>query len=424
MITKPFEELFDFLPKSKRQAGVGLTSGNFPFYTSSNDLTKYINEYDYSGNCLIFGTGGNPSVHYQSGRFSSSTDCLVACPKNNKEISAKYCYLYLAGNMGIIEAGFKGAGLKHISKGYISNIKIPTPPLDDQIRIAAVLTCAERLIAKRKESIKALDELLKSTFLEMFGPNNPEFHKWPIVEIRGLAAAHKGAMRTGPFGSNLLHSAFTESGDVAVLGIDNAVQNKFAWGEKRFISKKKYSELGNYRILPGDVIITIMGTIGRSAVIPDDIPLAINTKHLAAITVNHDLVNPHFLSYSIHSSPFIIDQFSRKNRGAIMNGLNLGLIKETKINKPPINLQNQFGSIILKVESIKTKQAHSLAELESLFGSLSQRAFKGELDLSRVPVVYVEAEPLETKAFSADVKVTKAFSKDELINILKAKAVR
>ena len=169
MITKPFEELFDFLPKSKRQAGVGLTSGNFPFYTSSNDLTKYINEYDYSGNCLIFGTGGNPSVHYQSGRFSSSTDCLVACPKNNKEISAEYCYLYLAGNMGIIEAGFKGAGLKHISKGYISNIKIPTPPLDDQIRIAAVLTCVERLIAKRKESIKALDELLKSTFLEMFG---------------------------------------------------------------------------------------------------------------------------------------------------------------------------------------------------------------------------------------------------------------
>ena len=107
-----------------------------------------------------------------------------------------------------------------------------------------------------------------------------------------------------------------------------------------------------------------------------------------------------------------------------MNGLNLGLIKETKINKPPINLQNQFGSIILKVESIKTKQAHSLAELEILFGSLSQRAFKGELDLSRVPVVYVEAEPLETKAFSADVKVTKAFSKDELINILKEKAVR
>src|SRR3972149_177767 len=338
--------------------------------------------------------------------------------------SFEYLFYYLKNHEQDIAKLGTGSTFKAITQTHKNRIQLPIPEsFDDQIRIATVLTHAERLIAKRKEGIKALDELLKSTFLEMFGPNNPEFHKWPIVEIRGLAAAHKGAMRTGPFGSNLLHSAFTESGDVAVLGIDNAVQNKFAWGEKRFISKKKYSELGNYRILPGDVIITIMGTIGRSAVIPDDIPLAINTKHLAAITVNHDLVNPHFLSYSIHSSPFIIDQFSRKNRGAIMNGLHLVLIKEKKINKPPINLQNQFGSIILKVESIKTKQAHSLAELESLFGSLSQIAFKGELDLSRVPVVYVEAEPLETKAFSADVKVTKAFSKDELINILKAKAV-
>jgi len=191
MITKPFEELFDFLPKSKRQAGVGLTSGNFPFYTSSNDLTKYINEYDYSGNCLIFGTGGNPSVHYQSGRFSSSTDCLVACPKNNKEISAKYCYLYLAGNMSIIEAGFKGAGLKHISKVYISNIKIPTPPLDDQIRIATILTCAERLIAKRKESIKALDELLKSTFLEMFGDDE----QWEAENLSDLSEIVSGVTK-------------------------------------------------------------------------------------------------------------------------------------------------------------------------------------------------------------------------------------
>lgn len=265
--------------------------------------------------------------------------------------------------------------------------KIPLPSLDDQIRIAAVLTRAEALIAKRKESIKVLDELLKSTFLEMFGPQNKDFHQWPIVEIRDLAAAHKGSMRTGPFGSNLLHSEFAESGDVAVLGIDNAVQNKFAWGDQRFITMEKYAELGSYRIFPGDVIITIMGTIGRTAVIPDDIPLAINTKHLAAITFDRQKANPNFISYSIHSSPYIINQFASKNRGAIMNGLNLGLIKETKLCKPPIEHQNQFAAIIEKVEALKAKYTQSLTELKNLYGSLSQRAFKGELDLSKVPVV-------------------------------------
>ncbi len=267
----------------------------------------------------------------------------------------------------------------------LADLKIPLPHLDDQIRIATILTRAENLIAKRKESIKTLDELLKSTFLEMFYPANRDFAAWPLTEIKELAAHHKGAMRTGPFGSNLLHDEFTTSGDVAVLGIDNAVQNKFAWDQRRFITLEKYQELSSYKVFPGDVIITIMGTIGRAAVIPEDIPLAINTKHLAAITLDRNNANPVFLAYSIHSSPFIQKQFASKNRGAIMNGLNLGLIKETKIRKPPIELQNQFAAIVEKVESIKLKYTQSFAELENLYGSLSQRAFKGELDVSKIP---------------------------------------
>jgi type I restriction enzyme S subunit len=302
--------------------------------------------------------------------------------RDKSTLDSKFLYYalkktkFVGGNQAVM-------GITLNSKS-LAELRIPFPPLDDQIRIAAVLTRAEKLIAKRKESIKALDELLKSTFLEMFGPTNKDFLSWPITEMRELAANHKGAMRTGPFGSNLLHSEFTKTGDVAVLGIDNAVQNKFAWDEERFITKEKYTELSSYRIFPGDVIITIMGTIGRSAVIPNDIPLAINTKHLAAITFDKQKANPKFIAYSFHSSPFIKNQLASKNRGAIMNGLNLGLIKETKLRKPPIEIQNQFASILDKVESLKSRYTQSLTALENLYGSLSQRAFKGELDLSRV----------------------------------------
>lgn len=289
-----------------------------------------------------------------------------------------------------------GIAQLNLSSRWLENHLIPVPPLNDQIRIAHLLGKVEQLIASRKQYLQQLDELLKSVFFEMFGPSNQDYDIWPLVEIRELAAKHKGAMRTGPFGSNLLHSEFTEKGEVAVLGIDNAVRNHFAWGEPRFITNEKYQELESYRIYPGDVIVTIMGTIGRSAVIPDDIPLAINTKHLAAITLNRKIANPLFLSYSIHSSPFILNQFRSKNRGAIMSGLNLGLIKETKLKRPPIELQDEFAKIHTSVDALKSTYQQSLTDLEALYGVLSQKAFKGELDLSRIPLPSIEPEEEKT----------------------------
>lgn len=317
------------------------------------------------------------------------------------KVDSRFLYHLVRSNplLFLGQKSMKGAaGHKRVPAEFLETFEVPKWPLDDQIRIAHLLCKVEGLVAQRKQHLRQLDDLLRSVFLEMFGPDSPGHETWPQVEIRELAAEHKGAMRTGPFGSNLLHSEFTSVGDVAVLGIDNAVQNRFAWGERRFISDEKYQELQGYRIFPGDVIVTIMGTIGRSAVIPDDIPVAINTKHLAAITLNREVANPLFLSYSIHSSPFVRKQFASKNRGAIMSGLNLGLIKETKIKRPPIELQNRFADIHGQVDKLRSSYLQSLCNLEALYGTLSQQAFKGELDLSRVALPAAPIEGVSTVA--------------------------
>lgn len=381
MITEKFNDLFDFAPKSKVKAGDGLDEGNFPFYTSSSVLKKRINKAQYFDEALIFGTGGSASVHFAGEPFATSTDCLVAIIKK-EDVNTKFVYYYLLGNIHLLEQGFKGAGLKHISKKYIESLDIPIFSIEIQNKIVSVLDKASALINKREETIKYLDDLLKSTFLQFFGLKNPDFNKWKEVEIAALAKQEKGSMRTGPFGSSLKHEEFEESGEVAVLGIDNAVNNVFKWGKKRFLTIEKYQNFKQYTIYPRDVIITIMGTVGRSAVIPNDIKTAINTKHLAAITLDETKCNPYYLAYSIHSNPFVAYQMKSKTRGAIMDGLNLGIIKKIKLKAAPIKLQNDFEKVYLENKRIVDVLEKNKTEINALFNSILQKAFYGQLNFN------------------------------------------
>lgn len=373
-----FKDIFLFAPKSKIKAGEGLDKGRFPFYTSSAIQNKWIDTEQHFDEALIFGTGGSASIHYESQPFSTSTDCFVTIT-TRKDVNTKYVYYFLSSNIHLLERGFKGAGLKHLSKAYLEEIEIPLPDIEAQNKIVAVLDKAKSILSKRAETINKYDELLKATFLEMFGMQNPNFNYWKDVSVGSLGKNSK-SFRTGPFGSSLKHDRFKEEGEVAVLGIDNAVDNVFKWKKKRYLSIDEFDEFKRYQVFPKDVIITIMGTVGRSAVIPDDIGIAINTKHLAAITLDETKCNPYYFAYSIHSNPYIQFQLKARARGAVMDGFNLTLIKELKLKDAPIELQNRFEQIYIKCTTNKEKLTTAQSNAKVLFDALSQLSFKGELD--------------------------------------------
>ncbi|MBK6363987.1 MAG: restriction endonuclease subunit S [Saprospiraceae bacterium] len=86
----------------------------------------------------------------------------------NKEIKTKFVYYYLFGNIHLLERGFKGAGLKHISKKYIENLDIPVLPIETQNKIVAILDNANSIIQKRERTIEIFADLLRASFLDMF----------------------------------------------------------------------------------------------------------------------------------------------------------------------------------------------------------------------------------------------------------------
>ncbi|MDQ0390683.1 restriction endonuclease subunit S [Labrys monachus] len=259
-----------------------------------------------------------------------------------------------------------------ITRDQVSNLEIPLPPLDEQKRIAAILDKADQLRQKRRQAIALLESLTQSIFLEMFGEERSS--GWPTATVGEVALD----IRTGPFGSQLLHSEFVDEG-IAVLGIDNAVNNRFEWGKPRYISPKKYSDLARYTVRPGDVLITIMGTCGRCAIVPDDIPTSINTKHLCCITLDKRNIIPEYLHGCLLNAPSVLRQLGVQAKGAVMPGLNMGIVKSLSIPIPPLELQKRFRATLEAALDRRRLLLIAAFADETLFSSLQHRAFTGQL---------------------------------------------
>lgn len=309
-----------------------------------------------------------------------ATNQAIAAIKCYADIDNKYLMYCLKSKLPDIEKQSGGVAQKNINLSILKGLKIPLPPLETQKQIAAVLEKAAQLRKDCQQMEQELNSLAQSVFIDMFGSKASGYSEWPLHRIEELAESKKGSMRTGPFGSDLKHSEFVDEG-IAVIGIDNAVKNEFSWGERRFITPEKYAKLKRYRVYPNDLIITIMGTTGRIAVIPDDIPLSISTKHLAVITLDKDKVIPEFLATAIKTHPDLLHQIIDSNKGAIMDGLNLGLIKALSLRLPPLDLQSKYLAVLKVIQERNFESRSSYEQNDELFNALMQKAFKGELNL-------------------------------------------
>ncbi len=350
-----------------------VTDGGYPAYGAGGHNGN-LPSYEFDGPAIVLSAiGARCGKCFQpTGRWSSLANTSVFFP-DAARADVRFLWYQLNDESSWHRSG---TAQPYIKPADIKAREVYLPPLAEQKRIAAILDAADALRQKRRESLTQLDTLVQSVFLDMFG--DPDGQGWSSVTVEAVASDERGAIRTGPFGSQLLHSEFVEAG-IPVLGIDNAVANEFRQGEPRFITDEKYASLRRYTVRPGDVLITIMGTCGRCAVVPDDIGTAINTKHLCCITLDRTKCTPEFLHAYFLRHPLARRFLERSAKGAIMSGLNMGIIKSLPIPLVPIELQHEFGRVLGVVEEQKAVQRAHLSELDTLFASLQSRAFRGEL---------------------------------------------
>ncbi len=326
---------------------------------------------------LIAWDGANAgTIGYGKKGFIGSTISRLRI-KNRKEYSEIFLGKLLQSKFEYLRATATGATIPHINRAALDLIKVPHFDLPHQIRIAAVLTRLEALIVKRKESIEALDELLKSTFVEMFldaSINENEFAISPLSAfIIHLTSGGRGWSQY-----------YASSGDRFIRSLD-VQMNKITKEDVVYVNPPKGKESDRTRVSAGDVLLTITGScIGRVAYVPDNFGVAYVSQHVAIIRTQG--INPVYLSFYLSMPNFGQKLIRKQQYGQTKPGLNLKQIESFPILDAPHTLQDKFATIVKKIECLKSIYEQDLTELENLYGSLSQRAFKGELDLSKVPM--------------------------------------
>lgn len=305
---------------------------------------------------------------------------------NNREIYAPWTK-FLINSFSFrnrITKYISGTTRQRISRGNLEKIEFSLSPVADQIKIAKTLSWAEELIEERKRSIALLDELIKSQFYKMFGDPIRNEKGWQQKKIEQLVLKKKNSIKRGPFGSALKKEFFQNSGYL-VYEQYHALNNDFSFA-RYFINDEKYNELKDFSVVPGDIIISCSGVyLGKLAIIPHNAKTGIINQALLKISLNQEICNNHFFC-NLFTHPSFRNTFLKNRGSGIPNFPPMSEFKSFNFISPPIELQTQFAAIVEEVESIKKDYTQSLSELEDLYGSLSQRAFKGELNLSRLDI--------------------------------------
>lgn len=368
-----FKEIMDFQKKSKIKAGEGLPlgEGKYAFYTSSPVLSKSINVSTYEGENLVFGTGGLPSIHFAEGNFASSTDCLVTKAKDNNQVFAKFVYYYLNGNINILADGFKGAGLKHISKEYIAKIKIPLPELSVQKKIATILDQAQEIRETNKQIVDKYEQLKQSLFLDMFGDPVKNEKRWEVVPIKYFATK----VSTGNTPSRADKSNY-DSNFIEWIKTDNIKDGELFLTEAvEFLSKtgaKKGRIVGENALLIACIAGSIQ-SIGRVAIANRKVSF---NQQINAIEPDEKKVDPRFLYYLIKNCRKLIQYKATNGMKRMLSKTNF---ENIEMINPPFDLQKKYTELIEEIEIQNLISKQSLEKSENLFNALLQKAFSGNL---------------------------------------------
>ena len=256
-------------------------------------------------------------------------------PKDNINIS----YLYYAICSMHLEKYFSGATIPHIYFRDYKNEKLPLPPLEVQLKIAAIFENLEHLIENKNKQLISLDKLAKSRFIEMFGDE--------FIEVTADSVCSKIV--------DCPHSTPQYNEDSLIypaIRTSEIHNGKIKWSTMKYVGSKEYEKrIKRLKPLPGDIVYAREGTYGDCVILPRGFEFCLGQRTML-FRPDFSICNSEYL-HTVLRSEFVKKQADKSNAGSTVPHVNVADAKQFRFPLPPIELQNQFADFVEQVDKSK-----------------------------------------------------------------------
>ena len=281
----------------------------------------------------------------------ANEDCCIgrglAAIRLNKSdiVDINYLYHYLSATVEFLQEQGTGSTFKAINKTTLEGIEIPCPSIEKQKNIAKLIIEIKTSIQYKKAELFALNELVKSRFIEMFGNPDANEKEWEKSKLENFINV---------VGGYAFKSQKYLSEGIPVLRIGNINAGYFK--DTNLVFYQEDSALEKYKIYPNDLVISLTGTAGKDdygniCLIDSTYDVYYLNQRNAKIEIKHTF-NRFFLMH-LFSHPEIKQRLTGKNHGIRQGNILNKDILELDVYVPPIELQNEFADFVKLIDKSK-----------------------------------------------------------------------
>lgn len=372
-----------------------------PQYPIESEGLKLVNE----GDILVLWDGANAGeVTRAKTGYLSSTMALIDF--DHSKFSADFLFFFLKAIEPVLKDFSSGTTIPHFDSSILLDEPYCIPSLEEQERISNhLLSLTQKIEVVLKEKELLLNDLIdyRKTLIGELVSNGIRTNcllkqtgiraferipsSWKVVKIKYVLQQSKEGIKIGPFGSSLTNRV-SDSGPIKVYGQWNIVDKNFQNG-KNYVQEDTFDALNGYEVIPGDVLVSMMGTIGKCATIPSGIQRGIMDSHVIKIRLNHELVLNDFfeLVYDKDNSTIVYYQINEQKKGSIMDGLNSTIVKNLYIPLPPLDEQKEIVEFVIKktelIDKAISEVKQQLFDLQEYQKSVIFESVTGKIDFRR-----------------------------------------